>query len=1100
MSTGGGDKEDAKLAIIRILGTDVQLPLRKDTDESVNPQELLKEFQQHFAEAYQKAENLHKRICQKNNTTEVIRQTLPGIDDEVHKVRRFESGLNRKDPVLTGKAASQYSRTLQNAYQSVDGFNAFVRSHTEVGKAEAELEELKKAETPLKEALDKAEKEFSNLKIPARTSKVKGVTYSVKEMPVNPVTIGFLESTPGKNLAKSKGIEDGLRLEQYRIAAQKSTEYEELKQKVQVARTAWKNASELVLIKQREVNTLETQETERVKQFDNKHSLLRKKIEVIVESGNYFGDDHAPFLDRLQKIKDDAYKFETYEDGVAAINTLELEVNTAKQQVENKVSLKATEVSGQLAGIKDPAGLDGDPVRKKKVDDARALIAKELKDAKLAKPVFDAEKEVPKFKVMVDEVAKELELRPDQTINHDRLKLVYGETLAKIGVKSTGDGAIGYAELNKSKIEGSAVFDVPGRKILLTAGPTTNYKPAEKEVEVVVEKDSPTISWRTPSPILKNVALTTKTLNAKLFDSFKTLLSEALTYVPAAGTSFPAAGSQTVVAKYAGNANRKAATDVSVTIKVMENVGDLGKEAALSGAALQEPTLATHKKIMEKWETDDSPKSLKKQSQKVMNDIQDMTADELKDYMDKFIASGGDGEGGRKVIQGSGDNENQIWCLNNGLQVRYKPQGKVQPPSDVRAPMFCVEAKINNEPNEPSANGDDVVFKLTSNGQPGPYGPAQTNLCDGVPSNLQSGLNKQYMNAACATTHLKCKTKEEQVITWGDPPDLTEGDALGDASLNPTAQDKTALVFTNANGDVLTKATVLPAGAGQVLRVKGKRTLRYLASANFVEVKINVKKVQKVDWKPAKELVAGSKLGTAVLNAKVEDNAVVSYFYFDGTNEQPVDANSELPAGKGLELRARVAKTDLYHAVTEPVVVKIDVNKQVQEVSWEPVKTRFEVGSALGADFLNVVRKDNAVVSYFYSDGTADKPIDASFEPPVGDDLILKASVATTDLYEAVTEPLIVKISVVKKTQEVTWKPIKTVLEEGVELGSEVLNARSSSGAQPAYFNGEAEVSTSSVLPPGEYELRAVAPETEQYDASPAVAVKVVVNKKEESK
>jgi hypothetical protein len=224
-----------------------------------------------------------------------------------------------------------------------------------------------------------------------------------------------------------------------------------------------------------------------------------------------------------------------------------------------------------------------------------------------------------------------------------------------------------------------------------------------------------------------------------------------------------------------------------------------------------------------------------------MTAIKEMNPDELIDYMNKFITTG-DGAGGKFLSQGTGANENMIWYLENGLQVRYKPFGKLRPPpANQTAPMFSIEGKTRNDPdNEPSRRGieEDVAFKLTVGLEPGAYGPDQTILPPAFSTGSQS--YKRYMDAACATTHLKCKPKLEQVITWDNPPDLTEGDPLGEASLKPNSQDPTALEFTLATDEVITKDKVLPAGKQQILRVKGKKTLKYLASANFVEVKINV--------------------------------------------------------------------------------------------------------------------------------------------------------------------------------------------------------------------------------------------------------------------
>ncbi len=81
------------------------------------------------------------------------------------------------------------------------------------------------------------------------------------------------------------------------------------------------------------------------------------------------------------------------------------------------------------------------------------------------------------------------------------------------------------------------------------------------------------------------------------------------------------------------------------------------------------------------------------------------------------------------------------------------------------------------------------------------------------------------MDAACSTTHLKCTPKVEQTITWANPPDLTIGDPLGDASLKPTAQDPIALEFFDGSDNPITNKRYRPCpcrARDQVLRASGR--------------------------------------------------------------------------------------------------------------------------------------------------------------------------------------------------------------------------------------------------------------------------------------
>lgn len=1012
-----GETEKKKAVIISILAIKAQLPLLKDTDESLNPQALYKEFNERFEKTKLQLLNAHLRVCRERKEKIDLDSLIPGTTQATWNIERCRPGLNRKETQLTGKEASKYSKLLKTADERIEILDSYRKQAvglTAVGQAEAELERLRSEAKNRKEEVDKVDDKLKNLKAPELSTKIKNSAIKIPEKLVTQSQIDHANKKPVIDQEKSSDPRIKLEGAQYKIIRELEPKFKELNLELANAKSKLANAEKAVSKQFAEKLRLEKIESDLKSKFDKEYNAVKQAIDFVIESGKFFAEDHADFLNQLAEIEQPHRKYETYEDGCDALAKLAIEVKAATDKVQDKVKLHAATVAGELAKVKDPDELPGDPVRQKKVDQARELIAKDLRDPLVAKKVFAAQSSIPSFDEFVKEIADQLEKRPTQTISFDRLKLVYGEPLSTVAGKSTGDGKIEYCDTNKSQLDNATLLDVPGKEIVIAAGPTTNYKPAELKVSVTVDKDQPIISWRQPPPILLDAPLSSKALNAKLLDSFKKVVNEAVTYVPSFGKKFDKAGDEKIEAKYAGTSNRNAAKTVPMNVKVLGTVSELGKEAALSGSALPEPTLYSHKKIMEKWDSDESPKGLKAQSQKVMTDIQDMTPEELIHYMNDFISSKGEGAGGLFVKQGSGDNENQIWYFSNGMQVRYKPKGKVRPPSNERAPMFCVEAKINNDPNQPSqkTQKDDVVFKLTSSGQPGPYGPAQTLLADGVPENSQNIKHKQYMDAACSTTHLKCKEKMEQVITWTNPADLTEGQALGEASLKPTAQDPTALEFTNEKGEVINKDTILPAGAGQILRAKGTETKRYLASVNFVEVKVNVKKVQKVVWSPAKQLVAGAQLGTDVLNATVEDKAVVSYFYFDGTNELPVDVAFVPPAGQDLEFRAKVASTDLYHAVTDPVVVKIEVKKQPQEV---------------------------------------------------------------------------------------TWNPLKTDLKEGEALGADVLNASSSSGVQPEYFQGSEPLTEASILPLGGHELQAIAKETDVYNVSPAKKIKISVKPKEES-
>ena len=285
---------------------------------------------------------------------------------------------------------------------------------------------------------------------------------------------------------------------------------------------------------------------------------------------------------------------------------------------------------------------------------------------------------------------------------------------------------------------------------------------------------------------MRNKRLTSGVLNASLKSSFDLPLTLVPTYTPALNALMNAVGDKTLKAEFAGNDNFKPAVPKTVTLKVVADEATLGKEAMMDGRAWVGPSTTADKNLLADWNSDNSPTGNKARANKVMTEVQDLTGDEFIDHLNKVI-NPTDGSTPGSFVPGSSSNpyRSDIWVLSDGLQVRYKPNGDGRPGSS-GDPMYCIEGKTCTGA---SGGRSDVAFKVTSSGKPGAYGKNETIIPPGISTNTSSAEYRNYMDAACGTTHLKCKAKVEQTITWTNPPDLTIGDSLGDASLKPTAQD-----------------------------------------------------------------------------------------------------------------------------------------------------------------------------------------------------------------------------------------------------------------------------------------------------------------------
>ena len=397
----------------------------------------------------------------------------------------------------------------------------------------------------------------------------------------------------------------------------------------------------------------------------------------------------------------------------------------------------------------------------------------------------------------------------------------------------------------------NGAFTAPGAKVTVTLAIIQDdcFSASSQSWTVAVEKDTPVLQWSIAVPlVVAGTKLSRDHLNATTqFENFGAD-KPPIAYDHPLHEVLADAKPVSITASVAESALFKAAAPKSVTLKVVADLTALGTEAMGSGQAFKRPQSGAKKAVLDRWDSDNTPSGIKATSRKVLSDVKGMTGDEIEEYMDKFINPEGKPAAGTRTPPGptqpypdpSGKVVNVIWELPNGMQVRLKPHGDdaaVQGP-----PMFCIEGKTCVGP---STSKNQVAFKVTSDGNPGAYGPKETLLPPGLASDKNDLGNKAYMDAACDTTHLKAKAKSAQTITWGNPPDITAGDPLGPQSLNAKADDPASLRYTDSADQPVTPATVLQAGQGQVLKVTSVATKRYLATDVPITATINV--VKKVD-------------------------------------------------------------------------------------------------------------------------------------------------------------------------------------------------------------------------------------------------------------
>lgn len=356
----------------------------------------------------------------------------------------------------------------------------------------------------------------------------------------------------------------------------------------------------------------------------------------------------------------------------------------------------------------------------------------------------------------------------------------------------------------------------------IEAKKTATHEAAIFRQTVKVLQATPTLTWATPAPVTAGTRLSGKQLNAQIDPAS---LKRALVYTPALNEP-AAAGVMELRVDFPGSPEyEKARADVRLLVAA--NTNELaGTEAMLKGTAWSKPTSEAARKLLKSWDEDDGskPDGIKTQAKKIMSDIGTMTAEELTDYMNTLVTDPGD-----TMLQ-PGTHPNRIWKLKNGLQIRYKSNGDKKNPG---VAMFCIEGRLTDG----FSNGqDDIAFKLTPDGTPAAKGPKSTI----VPPEITDPVAKaDYIQGTVRATHLFCRPKEEQVITWKDPADISEDTELGDGQLNAEALGGAAISYEKGAGGALKPKDKLPVGDRQVLKAVTAATKRY--NAGEKTVRINVK-------------------------------------------------------------------------------------------------------------------------------------------------------------------------------------------------------------------------------------------------------------------
>ncbi len=358
--------------------------------------------------------------------------------------------------------------------------------------------------------------------------------------------------------------------------------------------------------------------------------------------------------------------------------------------------------------------------------------------------------------------------------------------------------------------------------VTLVAAATATHAGASLTGTVAVTRGTPGLSWKPPQPVTINTKLAATQLNAAIVP---TTLKNALVYAPATDTEMTALGAHTLKVSFPGDAHWEPAA-AEVRLVVLANADQVkGSKDALGGKGWTKPVGGVAKDRLDAWEGDDGkdPKSLKMMGQRLMRALNAMTAEELIAQLGEELA---DNPESTRTDQ-PGLRPNTIWSFKNGLQVRYKSNGDQHNPG---VPLFCIEVRTSAGP---SASLGDVAFKVSAEGNPAAKGRADTAVPGGTD-------DADYKGGVARATHLFCRPKDPQVVTWDPPAELEANTVLtSEAHLNASALGGAAIAYERvADAMAVVPGNKLPPGQMTAVKAIAAATKRYDAGEKTVNIQV----------------------------------------------------------------------------------------------------------------------------------------------------------------------------------------------------------------------------------------------------------------------
>lgn len=512
--------------------------------------------------------------------------------------------------------------------------------------------------------------------------------------------------------------------------------------------------------------------------------------------------------------------------------------------------------------------------------------------------------------------------------------------------------------LTYSPAEGKAL-DAGVHTLRVEVTKPSPYQADAKQVSLLVKKAEAKLTWKPPAivvaaPVVQTggqtvmqFALTSSQLNAQCTDG-----ESALVYSHKVGDVLPL-GQTLLRVNHAASKNYGFAQScVTLVVAASKEYGE-GFEQSRKGQGFAIPLNPDVKK---RW--DDENTGLKKKAQSIMQAANDMSIDELIEFLDSQVDKNKDyvfndryppkknATVGKPIPY-----PNHIWSLGDGLVVRCKPNGDkfVNPTKLVPVPMFCIEVlKPGENPFAKSKNPQDkVAAKLSLDGELAPKGPKDTQKkhpsvpyykpTDTVPpqNETKNKENTAHMDGTTRATHLFCRPgKLEQVIQHNDTLDIPAGTPLTAAMLG--------VQLAPGNGDITLKPTIgtkLKVGKDQSITITAAETSRYAKAEKTVKVNV-VKAAVSLTWDTPDDMrceEGGAKLTDLQLNAVVTPPNAGTVAYSKNKGERLLPGEYVIEAHVPATAEQEEARTQ----------VTVTVLKGVPDITWAPPKSVKDTGTGV---------------------------------------------------------------------------------------------------------------------------------------------------------